>query len=134
MGSGPTKISLWGPKLKIDLFFLFFWLGPTFFRSPHPPPMRTRGMLDNDILGIDESGLTREAATPSGETYGNLETGLQNPDQISSREKASTCVGRILTGVKELRRNSGLGEAATAELVGRTAIDLSDKPGGDFPI
>ena len=91
-------------------------------------------MLDNDILGIDESGLTREAATPSGETYGNLETGLQNPDQISSREKASTCVGRILTGVKELRRNSGLGEAATAEPVGRTAIDLSDKTGGDFPV
>ena len=109
-------------------------------------------MLDNDIPGLDESRLrgagtrdagparagavesSREAAAPSGESRGNQETGLQNPDQISSREKASTCVGRILTGVKELRRNSGLGEAATAEPVGRTAIDLSDKPGTVFPI
>ena len=66
------------------------------------------GMLDNDIPGLDESGLTREAAaTPSGETYGNLETGLQNPDQSSSRETTSTWVGGILIGVKELRRNSG---------------------------
>ena len=89
-------------------------------------------MLDNDIPGRELR--LRGPAPPPSESGGQLETGLQNPDQISSREKASTCVGRILTGVKELRRNSGLGEAATAELVGRTAIDLSDKPGGDFPI
>ena len=89
-------------------------------------------VLDNDIPGRELR--LREPAPPPSETGGQLETGLQNPDQISSRETTSTCVGRILTGVKELRRNSGLGEAATAELVGRTAIDLSDKPGGDFPI
>ena len=64
------------------------------------------GMLDDDNLD-KESGLTREAAAPSGETYGNLETGLQNPDQSSSRETTSTWVGGILIGVKELRRNSG---------------------------
>ena len=85
-----------------------------------------------------ESGLTREAAAPSGESRGNQETGLQNPDQISSREKASTCVGRILTGVKELRRNSGLGETATAEPVGQMArwpeTYVPRLWGCDFPI
>ena len=83
-------------------------------------------MLEYDNLD-KESGLTREAATPSGETYGNLETGLPNPDQSSSRESTSTWVGRILIGVKELGRHSGLDEAATAELVGRLARDLCGK-------
>ena len=84
-------------------------------------------MLDNDIPGIDESGLTREAAAPSGETYGNLGTGLQNPDQSSSRETTSTWVGRILIGMKELCRDSGVDETVTAELVGQMAIDLCAK-------
>ena len=91
-------------------------------------------LLDNDIPGMDESGLTREAAAPSGESRGNQETGLQNPDQSSSRETTSTWVGRILIGVKEPRRYSGLDEAVTAELVGQMAIDLSAKSRGDFPI
>ena len=92
-----------------------------------------RGMLDIDIPGVDESRV-REAAAPPSETYGKLETGLLNPDQISSREMTSTCVGRVLIGVKEPCRNSGLDEAVTAELVGQMAIDLSAKIGGDFPI
>ena len=71
-----------------------------------------------------ESGLTSAAAAPPGETRGNPETGLQNPDQSSSRETTSTWVGRILIGVKELGRHNGLDEAATAGLVGRLAIDL----------
>ena len=80
-------------------------------------------MLEYDNLET-ESGLTREAAVPSGESRGNQETGLQNPDQSSSRETTSTWVGRILIGVKELCRHGGLDEAATAELVGRLAIDF----------
>ena len=68
------------------------------------------------------------------ETSDQSGTGLQNPDEISSRVKTSTCVGRVLIGVKEPRRYSGLDEAVTAELMGRTAADLSDKPGDDFPI
>ena len=90
--------------------------------------------MDNDIPGIDESGLTREAAAPSGETYGNLGTGLQNPDQSISRMTTSTCIGQLLIGMKELCRDSGLDEIVTAEMVGQVAIDLSDKNGGDFPI
>ena len=82
-------------------------------------------LLDNDIPGR-ELGL-RGPAPPPSESGGQLETGLQNPDQISSRETTSTCVGRILTGVKELRRNSGLGETATAEPVGQMARDLCAK-------
>ena len=121
-------------------------------------------MLDNDIPGLDESrlrgagtrdagparacavessgldepgtsvGLTREAAAPSGETFGNLGTGLQNPDQSISRAMASTCIGQLLIGMKELCRDSGLDETVTAEMVGQVARDLSDKNGGDFPI
>ena len=91
------------------------------------------GMLEYDNLD-KESGLTREAATPSGETCGNLGTGYPNPDQSSSRATTSTWVGRILIGVKEPRRYSGLDEAVTAELVGQMAIDLSAKSRGDFPI
>ena len=84
------------------------------------------GMLKYDNL-VKESGLTSEAATPSGETCGNLGTGYPNPDQSSSRATTSTWVGRILIGVKELCRHSGLDEAATAELVGRMARDLCEK-------
>ena len=81
------------------------------------------GMLKYDNLE-EESALTSGAAAPSGESRGNLETGLPNPDQSSSREATSTWVGRVLIGVKELGRHSGLDEAATAELVGRLAMDL----------
>ena len=106
------------------------------FRRPAPSMLDhvgVRGMLDIDIPGVDESRV-REAAAPPSETYGKLETGLLNPDQISSRQTTSTCVGRVLIGVKEPCRNSGLDEAVTAELVGQMAIDLSAKIGGDFPI
>ena len=93
-----------------------------------------RCLLDNDIPGLDESGLTREAATPSGETFGNLGTGLQNPDQSISRATTSTCIGQLLIGMKELCRDSGWDETVTAEMAGQVARDLSDENGGDFPI
>ena len=83
-----------------------------------------------------ESGLTREAAAPSGETYGNLETGLPDPDQSSSdrREATATCIGCVIIRPEEPCRDNGLDEAVTAELVGQMAIDLSAKSRGDFPI
>ena len=90
-------------------------------------------LLEYDNLD-KESGLTREAAAPSGETCGNLETGLPNPDQSSSRETTSTLVGGILIGMKELCRDSGVDEIVTAELVGQMATDLSAKSRGDSPI
>ncbi len=90
------------------------------------------GMLDNDILGIDETRL--QEVTPGvalGETSDQSETGLQNPDEFISRVTTSTCIGQLLIVMKELCRDSGLGETVTAEMVGQMAIDLSDKPGGD---
>ena len=92
-------------------------------------------MLDNDIPGTDETRL--QEATPGvalSETSDQSGTGLQNPDEISSRVTTSTCVGRILIGVKEPCRYSGLDEAVTAELVGQMAIDLCAKIGDDIPI
>ena len=92
-------------------------------------------MLDNDIPGTDETRL--QEATPGvalGETSDQSETGLQNPDEIISRETASTCIGQLLIGMKELCRDSGLDEVVTAEMVGQVAIDLGDKTRGDFPI
>ena len=106
------------------------------FRRPAPSMLDqvgVGGMLNYDDLD-KESGLTREAAAPPGETCGNLETGLPNPDQSSSRETTSTWVGGIIIGMKELCRDSGVDEIVTAELVGQMATDLSAKSRGDFPI
>ncbi len=91
------------------------------------------GMLDNDILGIDETRL--QEVTPGvalGETSDQSETGLQNPDEFISRVTTSTCIGQLLIVMKELCRDSGLDEIVTAEMVGQVATDLCDKkPGGD---
>ena len=46
----------------------------------------------------------------------------------------STCIGKLLIGMKELCRDNGLDEAVTAELVGQPAIDLCAKIGDDIPI
>ena len=91
-------------------------------------------MLDNDMPGSESRLQEAALGVALSETSDQSGTGLQNPDGISSREKTSTCVGRILIVVKEPRRYSGLDEAVTAELVGQMAIDLSAKIGGDFPI
>ena len=96
------------------------------FRRPAPSMLDhvgVGGMLKYDNLE-EESALTSEAAAPSGESRGNLETGLRGPVQSSSHESTSTWVGRVLIGVKELGRHNGLDEAAMAELVGRLAIEL----------
>ena len=92
------------------------------------------GMLDNDIPGLESRLQEAALGVALSETSDQSGTGLQNPDEISSRVTTSTCVGRILIGVKEPRRYSGLDEAVTAELVGQMAIDLSAKIRGDFPI
>ena len=81
------------------------------------------GMLDNDIPGSESRLQEAALGVALNETSDQSGTGLQNPDEISSRMATSTCVGRILIGVKEPRRYSGLDEAVTAELVGQMAID-----------
>ena len=89
------------------------------------------GMLGYDNLDKELTrGLTREAATPSGETYGNLETGLDDPVPSGRSEKKATCVRSVLLGMRKLCRENGLNEAFTAYLVGRLAMDLchSDPP------
>ena len=83
--------------------------------------------MDNDIPGTAHSESRLREATlwsaPS-ETSATLETGLDNPGTSVSRETRSTCVGRVLIGVKELCQDNGVDEAVTAEVVGRLAIDL----------
>ena len=94
-----------------------------------------RGMLDNDILSIDGTRL-REATlgTDAGQTCAVVTSGLDEPDISDRGEEKPTCVGRILIGMKELCRDSGVDEIVTAKLVGQMARDLSTKMGGDFPI
>ena len=92
-------------------------------------------LLDNDIPGIDETRL-REATlgTDAGQACADITSGLDEPDTSDRGEEKPTCVGRILIGMKELCRDSGVDEIVTAELVGQMAIDLSAKIRGDFPI
>ena len=90
--------------------------------------------MDNDIPGSESRLQEAALGVALSETSDQSGTGLQNPDEIGSRVTTSTCVGRILIGVKEPRRYSGLDEAVTAELVGQLAIDLCAKIGDDIPI
>ena len=92
-------------------------------------------LLEDDTLDMMVTRL-REAtpwSTPS-ETRAANGTGLDKPDELGSRETRTTCIGRVLIGMKELCRDNGLDEAVTAELVGQLAIDLCAKIGDDFPI
>ena len=98
------------------------------FRRPAPSMLDhvgVRGMLDDDILGIDGTRL-REATlgTDAGQACAVVTSGLDEPDTSDRGEEKPTCVGRILIGMKELCRDNGLDEAVTAELVGRLATDL----------
>ena len=78
--------------------------------------------MEDDIPGTVESRL-REA-TPGTDpivTCADVSSCLDEPDASVTR---STCIGRVLIGMKELCRDNGLDEAVTAELVGRLATDL----------
>ena len=81
--------------------------------------------MDNDIP--DESRF-REASsgTDLGETRATNGTGLDNPVPADRSEKKPTGVRHVLLGMRKLCRENGLGEAFTAYLVGRLAMDLCD--------
>ena len=82
------------------------------------------GMLEDDILGSVESRL-REAATRDAGPIVTCAGGSSGRDEPGNR---STCVGRILIGMKDLCRDNGLDESVTAEMVGQLAMDLCDFP------
>jgi hypothetical protein len=82
------------------------------------------GMLEDDIPGAVDSRL-REAATRDAGPIVTCAGGSSGRDEPGNR---STCVGRILIGMKDLCRDNGLDESVTAELVGRLAVDLCKLP------
>ena len=84
------------------------------------------GMLDNDILGIDESRL-RETTRGAGPIV-TCADGSSGQDEPDTRATRSTCIGRVLIRMKDLCRDNGLGESVTAEMVGLLAIDLCELP------
>ena len=92
-------------------------------------------LLDNDIPGLDESRL-RETTRDAGPIVpcAVVTSGLDESDTSDRRAATATCNGRVIIRPEEPGRDNGLDEAVTAELVGQPAIDLSDKPGADFPI
>ena len=92
-----------------------------------------RGMLDNDIPGIDESRL-RETTRGAGPivTCADSSSGQVEPDTSDRREATATCNERVIIRPEEPGRDNGLDEAVTAELVGQMAIDSRAKSRG-FP-
>ena len=81
-------------------------------------------VLEDDIPGAVDSRL-REAATRDA---GPIVTCAGGSSGRGEPGKRSTCVGRILIGMKDLCRDNGLDERVTAELVGRMAKGLCDFP------
>ena len=82
-------------------------------------------MLEDDITGSIESRL-RGAATPDAGPVGACAVDSSGQDEPGVTR--STCIGRVLIGMKALCRDNGLDESVTAELVGRLAKDLCDFP------
>ena len=89
-------------------------------------------VLDDD--NPDMVTRLREArpGTDPSRACADVSSGLDEPGECSMT--TSTCIGKLLIGMKELCRDNGLDEAVTAELVGQLAIDLCAKIGDDVPI
>ena len=66
-------------------------------------------MLDNDILGIDESRL-RETTRGAGPivTCADSSSGQDEPDTSDRREATATCNGRVIIRPEEPGRDNGL--------------------------
>ena len=84
-------------------------------------------LLEDEIPGSVESRL-RGAATPDAGPIVTCIDGSSGQDEPGTSVTRSTCIGRVLIGMKDLCRDNGLDESVTAELVGRLATDLCDFP------
>ena len=67
-------------------------------------------MLEDDMHGAEASGGGK--------------TGCENPDVPGSRETRATCIGAVISGLKDLCRMKGINEIQTATLMGQVAIEL----------
>ena len=67
-------------------------------------------MLEDDIHGAENSD--------------GGETGYKNPDVPGSSETRATCIGAVLSGLKDLCRMNGINEIQTASLMGQVAVEL----------
>ena len=74
------------------------------------------GMLEDDNHGA-VSNRTGSGAT----------TRLDKPDSSDSRETRATCIGGVISGLKELCRMNRINEIQMASLIGRVTIDLCAK-------
>ena len=68
------------------------------------------GLLEDDIHGAENSD--------------GGETGYENPDVPGSRETRATCIGAVISGLKDLCRMNGINEIQTATLMGQVAMEL----------
>ena len=84
-------------------------------------------VLDDDIPGSIESRLRGPATRDAGPIV-TCAVGSSGQDEPGTSVTRSTCIGRVLIGMKDLCRDNGLDERVTAELVGRMAKGLCDFP------
>ena len=73
---------------------------------------------DDDVEGMLEDDMHGAEASDGGET------GYENPDVPGSRETRATCIGAVLSGLKDLCRMNGINEIQTASLMGQVAVEL----------
>ena len=81
-------------------------------------------MLEDDI----RHSRLRGAATPDAGPVGACAVDSSGRDEPDTSVARATCIGRVLIGMKDICRDSGLDESVTTELVGRLAKDLCASP------
>ncbi len=85
----------------------------------------SKTLLEDDITGSIESRLRGAGTRDAGPARA---CAVDSSGQDEPGVTRSTCIGRVLIGMKDLCRDNGLDERATAELVGRMAEGLYDFP------